>query len=200
VELMTTKDQLEEAFFSRVEYSDGCWDWQSIKDNRGYGSFYFNNTGNEGDWGDSNNWYLNPDYSTPAGKIPGPSDDVYISEGSVTSNSGSDVLVKSVHFFGSAENGITLMVSDGAYFNQEASNLSDIYGSTTFSGSGVNRGYVFGDVVFNVTTDDSAVMLVTTQRNESFDSPKNTSVRYQDIELQMVKDGDGWLIDGFSWQ
>jgi len=29
-------------FFSRVKYSNGCWDWQGYKQNQGYGFFYFN--------------------------------------------------------------------------------------------------------------------------------------------------------------
>ncbi len=40
---------------------------------------------------------------------------------------------------------------------------------------------------------------VTTQRSESIDSPSNTSVRYQDIEIELVKSGDRWLVNSFAW-
>lgn len=63
---------------------------------------------------------------------------------------------------------------------------------------GVSTKYISMNTVSK--TDTQAVLLVTTQRNESFDSPKNTSSRYQDIELEMVKNDDGWLVDGFAWQ
>jgi hypothetical protein len=41
---------------------------------------------------------------------------------------------------------------------------------------------------------------ITTQREESFDSPENTSVRYQDINVDLVKDGDIWLVNDYQWQ
>ncbi|MFH1711679.1 MAG: hypothetical protein ABH846_00375 [Patescibacteria group bacterium] len=45
-----------------------------------------------------------------------------------------------------------------------------------------------------------AVFTATTQRIESIDAPGNTSVRYQDIEVTLVKNGLGWLVDDFTWQ
>lgn len=30
------------AFFSRVNYSDSCWEWQGYKQQQGYGLFFFN--------------------------------------------------------------------------------------------------------------------------------------------------------------
>lgn len=50
-----------------------------------------------------------------------------------------------------------------------------------------------------VETDTTMTMRVTTQRQESIDSPANTSVRNQDIRLDMVFDGDTWLVDAFTW-
>lgn len=43
------------------------------------------------------------------------------------------------------------------------------------------------------------VIAMTTQRKESFDSPGNTSVRYQDITLTLKHVGEDWLVDAFTW-
>ncbi len=48
-------------------------------------------------------------------------------------------------------------------------------------------------------TDTQTVFKISTQRQESFDSPANTSVRYQDINVTLVKQGDLWLVSDFSW-
>ncbi len=48
-------------------------------------------------------------------------------------------------------------------------------------------------------TDTAADFLMTTQREESFDTPGNTSVRYQDIRLSLVKEGEDWLVSDFTW-
>lgn len=42
-------------------------------------------------------------------------------------------------------------------------------------------------------------LLVTTQREEAFDTPGNTSVKYQDIRLALVRESDDWLVDDFTW-
>jgi hypothetical protein len=39
-----------------------------------------------------------------------------------------------------------------------------------------------------------------TQREEAFDSPENTSVRYQNITVQLEKVGNDWLVAGFTWE
>lgn len=48
-------------------------------------------------------------------------------------------------------------------------------------------------------TETSATMVALTQREEAVGSPGNTTVRYQSITVDLVKDGDDWLIDGFTW-
>ncbi len=48
-------------------------------------------------------------------------------------------------------------------------------------------------------TDETAVLLITTQREESIGSPANTTIRYQKIVLDMVWDGMKWLVDDFQW-
>lgn len=57
--------------------------------------------------------------------------------------------------------------------------------------------------IISVKTEESseteAKLLITTQRQESFDSPGNTSVRYQDIRLSLVKEGEDWLVGDFIW-
>ena len=48
-------------------------------------------------------------------------------------------------------------------------------------------------------TDTTATILVSTQRQESIGSPGNTTVRYQDITVKLVKEGDTWKVNDFSW-
>jgi hypothetical protein len=53
------------------------------------------------------------------------------------------------------------------------------------------------------TTSESEVatsFLVTTQREESVGSPGNTTLRYQDAEVGLVKSGDDWLINDLTWK
>ena len=57
--------------------------------------------------------------------------------------------------------------------------------------------------VIKITTDEQTetamTLTVKTQREEAFDSPANTSVRYQDIRLEFVKVGEDWFVDSFEW-
>jgi len=48
-------------------------------------------------------------------------------------------------------------------------------------------------------TDTTATMKLTTQRSESIGSPGNTTVRYQDITVNLVKEGTTWKVSGFTW-
>lgn len=56
-------------------------------------------------------------------------------------------------------------------------------------------------IIFTVEEESemAITMRITTQREESIDSPANTSVRNQDIRLALVKDGDDWRVDSFTW-
>ncbi len=49
------------------------------------------------------------------------------------------------------------------------------------------------------TSDTSVTYKMSTQRQESFDSPANTSVRYQDIRVVLTKSGENWLVSDFTW-
>jgi hypothetical protein len=49
-------------------------------------------------------------------------------------------------------------------------------------------------------TETSATLLVTTQREESVGNPDNTTLRYQDVEVALVRNGDSWLIDDVTWK
>ena len=35
---------IEQRFFEKVKYSEGCWEWIACKDSKGYGNFWVNNT------------------------------------------------------------------------------------------------------------------------------------------------------------
>lgn len=50
------------------------------------------------------------------------------------------------------------------------------------------------------STDTQAVMTMTTQREETIDTPGNTTVKYQEITITLVKSGTTWLVDGYAWK
>ena len=47
---------------------------------------------------------------------------------------------------------------------------------------------------------DTAIIIITTQREEATGSPANTNVFVQDITVELQKVGDSWLVNGFSWE
>jgi hypothetical protein len=49
-------------------------------------------------------------------------------------------------------------------------------------------------------SEAEASFSITTQREDSVGSPGNTSIRYQDVEISLVKTGDDWLVDNLVWQ
>jgi len=75
--------------------------------------------------------------------------------------------------------------------------LANVRGETSSSYYGVSTRVITLDVTTNSET--SATVEITTQREESIDSPSNTSVRYQDITLDLTKSGDKWLVSSFTW-
>lgn len=67
-----------------------------------------------------------------------------------------------------------------------------------------NAGYTgVSTVVISVkTTSESeaaTTFLITTQREEAVGTPGNTTLRYQDAEVSLVKSGDDWLINDLVW-
>lgn len=48
-------------------------------------------------------------------------------------------------------------------------------------------------------TEEAAQIKIKTQRQETFDNPSNTSVRYQDISVELTKSGNRWLVSNFTW-
>lgn len=48
-------------------------------------------------------------------------------------------------------------------------------------------------------SNTSMSYVITTQREESIDSPGNTSIRYQEIEVTLSASGDTWLVSSFTW-
>lgn len=49
-------------------------------------------------------------------------------------------------------------------------------------------------------TETQEVLEVMTQREESFETPANTTIRYQTMKLTLVKDGGSWLVSDFVWE
>jgi len=49
------------------------------------------------------------------------------------------------------------------------------------------------------SSSTQTVLSMTTQREETIDTPGNTSVRYQSITVTLVKSGTTWLVDGYVW-
>ncbi len=48
-------------------------------------------------------------------------------------------------------------------------------------------------------TDTVATIIVSTQRAESIGSPSNATVRYQDVTVKLIKEGEAWKVDDFTW-
>ena len=59
-------------------------------------------------------------------------------------------------------------------------------------------------ITLDVTNMDElnglASLTITTQREESIDSPQNISVRYQDVLLELVQVNSEWLVSSAKWQ
>lgn len=57
--------------------------------------------------------------------------------------------------------------------------------------------------VVSLTTDNEsdakAEITILTQRTESIDDPRAKETRYQNIELTLVKDGEDWLVEDYTW-
>lgn len=49
------------------------------------------------------------------------------------------------------------------------------------------------------STATQTVFSMTTQREETIDTPGNTTVKYQAITITLAKSGTTWLVDGYSW-
>lgn len=57
--------------------------------------------------------------------------------------------------------------------------------------------------VLVVERDESlgrAQVVATTQRSESVGSPQNTTIKYQDIEINFVMESGAWKIDSANWR
>lgn len=48
-------------------------------------------------------------------------------------------------------------------------------------------------------SDVAITLLVQTQREESFGSPGNSTVRYQTVEVTLVKEGQDWKVSEYTW-
>lgn len=48
-------------------------------------------------------------------------------------------------------------------------------------------------------SETSMVFLVQTQREESFGSPGNSTVRYQTVEVTLVKEQEEWKVSEYTW-
>jgi predicted lipid-binding transport protein (Tim44 family) len=49
------------------------------------------------------------------------------------------------------------------------------------------------------STATQVVLSMTTQREETIDTPGNTTVSYQSITITLVKSGTTWLVNDYSW-
>lgn len=62
---------------------------------------------------------------------------------------------------------------------------------------GISTSYVGAK---NIEESDAAItLLVQTQREESFGSPGNSTVRYQTVEVTLVKEGQDWKVSEYTW-
>lgn len=49
-------------------------------------------------------------------------------------------------------------------------------------------------------SETATEFLITTQREEAVGNPGNTTLRYQDAEVSLVKSGDTWLVNALTWK
>lgn len=107
----------------------------------------------------------------------------------------------------------------GSYSSEaEAANIEDIMGMATVAfknklgalakeSRATSGGAYYGISTQVLTapktvnsTDTQMVMTMTTQREETIDTPGNTTVKYQEITITLVKSGTTWLVDGYAWK
>ncbi len=63
---------------------------------------------------------------------------------------------------------------------------------------GISTSYVGAK---NIEESDTTItLLVQTQREESFGSPGNSTVRYQTVEVTLVKEGQNWKVSEYTWE
>jgi hypothetical protein len=57
-------------------------------------------------------------------------------------------------------------------------------------------------IIVDVSSEDDevATVLVTVQREEAIGSPQDTSVKFQEIILKMIKEQGSWYVDSATWQ
>ena len=86
-------------------------------------------------------------------------------------------------------------------FQRELQGLVTQYRASTTA----NQEYS-GISTFVITTktlevsETNTSLLITTQRKEAVGNPGNASLRYQDVELALVKVDDAWLVDSLQWR
>ncbi|MEK9156519.1 MAG: hypothetical protein AAB448_00030 [Patescibacteria group bacterium] len=62
---------------------------------------------------------------------------------------------------------------------------------------GISTSYVGAK---NIEESEAAItLLVQTQREESFGSPGNSTVRYQTVEVTLIKEGKNWKVSEYTW-
>ncbi|MDA0208484.1 MAG: hypothetical protein O3B64_03735 [bacterium] len=69
--------------------------------------------------------------------------------------------------------------------------------SVSLSFYGVSTYVITQDVI--VEDNNGITFVMTTQREEAFDTPANTSTRYQDITVRVIRENGEWLVDDFIW-
>lgn len=63
---------------------------------------------------------------------------------------------------------------------------------------GISTSYVGAKTLEESETE--ITLLVQTQREESFGSPGNAEVRYQEIEVTLVQEDGEWKVDSYTWR
>jgi hypothetical protein len=125
-------------------------------------TLYFNDAEEDGLWTTVGNWWLDDEFSEPAGRLPTSADSVVATESIVASGqtvvdftlSGSDKTLSGTltvtgmaTFDGSSSNQST--VNGNATFNDSSRNDDTVTGNATFNDSSSNGGTVAGNATFN---------------------------------------------------
>jgi hypothetical protein len=117
-------------------------------------TLYFNDAEEDGLWTTVGNWWLDDEFSEPAGRLPTSADSVVATESIVASGQ----TVVDFTIGGAAVLTGTLTVTGMATFDGSSSNQSTVNGNATFNDSSRNDDTVDGDATFNDSSSNGGTV------------------------------------------
>jgi hypothetical protein len=152
-------------------------------------TLYFKNTPSNFDWNTLGNWWTDAGFTVPATSLPTTDDDVIISGGNVSSNSGPAASVNTLTV-NSRQFGISVTVANGAIFN--GTGVINGGGDVTLTGDATfnDTSYNFATISGNATFNDSSWNLYVVSGDATFnDTSYNQSTVYGDAVFNYASGG-----------